>query len=205
MTDNRKEQERAELHHTIWNIANDLRGSVDGWDFKEYVLEMLFYRYISENITAYINAAIKNETIWLTQKVMAEFLGVQTPAIGKHLKNIFEEGELDEKVVISKMEITTTHGAIPGKTQTRNTRFYNLDAIISVGYRVNPKRATSFRIWATRVLKEYMTKGFTLDDERLKHREDRAMLGNNSSAWRDSAKMVWEKASTGCFSPFLQN
>ena len=93
---------------------------------------------------------------------------MQTPAISKHLKNIFEEGELDEKVVVSKMEITTAHGAIPGKPQTRDAKFYNLDAIISVGYRVNSKRATNFRIWATGVLKEYMTKGFVLDDERLK-------------------------------------
>ena len=76
---------------------------------------------------------------------------MQTPAISKHLKNIFEEGELDEKVVVSKMEITTEHGAIPGKTQTRDAQFYNLDAIISVGYRVNSKRATNFRIWATGV------------------------------------------------------
>ncbi len=99
---------------------------------------------------------------------MAELFGVQTPAISKHLKNVFEEGELQEEVVISKMETTTSHGAIADKTQTRDTRFYNLDAIISVGYRVNSRRATQFRIWATGVLKEYMTKGFAMDDERLK-------------------------------------
>jgi len=99
---------------------------------------------------------------------MAELFGVQTPANSKHLSNIFAEGELDEKVVVSKMEITTAHGAIRGKTQTNETRFYNLDAIISVGYRVNSRGATNFRIWATGVLKEYMTKGFALDDERLK-------------------------------------
>ena len=115
-----------------------------------------------------VNAVIKDDTIWLTQKSMAELFGVQTPAISKHLKNIFEEGELEEKVVISKMETTTQHGAIADKTQTTETNFYNLDAIISVGYRVNYLQATHFRIWATKVLKEYIQKGFVLDDERLK-------------------------------------
>lgn len=128
--------------------------------------QFLIYNVPTEDVT--VNAIIKDETIWLTQKAMAELFGVQTPAVNKHLKKIFAEGELDEKVVISKMEITTAHGAIPDKTQTKETSFYNLDAIISVGYRVNSRRATQFRIWATTVLKEYMTKGFALDDERLK-------------------------------------
>ncbi len=99
---------------------------------------------------------------------MAKLFGVKIPAISKHLKNIFEDGELNEQVVISKMEITTPHGAIPGKTQNSITNYYNLDAIISVGYRVNSKQATQFRIWATNVLKEYMRKDFAMDDERLK-------------------------------------
>ncbi len=111
---------------------------------------------------------VQDETIWLTQKAMAELFGVQTPAISKHLKNIFASGELDENVVISKMETTTQHGAISGKTQTKETQFYNLDAIISVGYRVNSSKATHFRIWATKILKEFIQKGFVLDDERLK-------------------------------------
>jgi hypothetical protein len=128
--------------------------------------EFLVYRSVQEDVS--VNAVIKDETVWLTQKAMAELFGVQTPAISKHLKNIFEEGELNEKVVVSKMEITTAHGAIAGKTQRNDTNFYNLDAIISVGYRVNSRRATQFRIWATGVLKEYMTKGFAMDDERLK-------------------------------------
>ena len=115
-----------------------------------------------------VNAVIKDDTIWLTQKSMAELFGVQIPAISKHLKNIFEEGELEERVVISKMETTNQHGAIADKTQTTETNFYNLDAIISVGYRVNSLQATHFRIWATKVLKEYIQKGFVLDDERLK-------------------------------------
>lgn len=115
-----------------------------------------------------VEAVVRDETLWLTQKAMAQLFGVQVPAINKHLKNIFSEGELIEEVVISKMEITTQHGAIEGKTQTQETKFYNLDAIISVGYRVNSAKATHFRIWATNVLKEYMLKGFVLDDERLK-------------------------------------
>ena len=128
--------------------------------------DFLIYNSVEENVS--VNAVIHDETIWLTQKAMAELFDVGVPAINKHLKNIFEEGELDENMVVSKMEITTPHGAIEGKTQTHETKFYNLDAIISVGYRVNSRRATHFRIWATGVLKEYMTKGFALDDERLK-------------------------------------
>lgn len=126
----------------------------------------LMYRAVDEDIS--VNALIKDESIWLSQKGMAELFDVQTPAISKHLKNIFDDGELDEEVVISKMETTTPHGAIEGKTQTKDVMFYNLDAIISVGYRINSRRATAFRIWATKVLKEYMIKGFAMDDERLK-------------------------------------
>lgn len=109
-----------------------------------------------------VNAVIKDDTIWLTQKSMAELFGVQTPAISKHLKNIFEESELEEKSVISILETTAADG------KNYPTNFYNLDAIISVGYRVNSLQATHFRIWATKVLKEYIQKGFVLDDERLK-------------------------------------
>lgn len=129
-------------------------------------LQFLVYRSADEDVS--VDAIVKDETVWLTQKGMAELFGVQTPAISKHLKNIFEEGELSESVVVSKMERTTIHGAIPEKTQTKETNYYNLDAIISVGYRVNSRRATNFRIWATSILKEYMTKGFAMDDERLK-------------------------------------
>lgn len=115
-----------------------------------------------------VQAVIKEDTIWLTQKAMAELFGVNVPAISKHLRNIFEEGELREDVVVSKMEITTEHGAIEGKTQTKGVNFYNLDAIISVGYRVNSAKATRFRQWATKILNEYIRKGFVLDDDRLK-------------------------------------
>jgi len=127
-----------------------------------------FLMYHSDEGDVSINAVVQDETVWLTQKGMAELFGVQTPAISKHLKNIFAEGELDEKVVVSKMEITTPHGAMADRTQTKESQFYNLDAIISVGYRVNSRRATHFRIWATGILKEYMVKGFVLDDDRLK-------------------------------------
>ncbi|RZB31704.1 MAG: hypothetical protein SRB1_01323 [Desulfobacteraceae bacterium Eth-SRB1] len=115
-----------------------------------------------------IDTVFQGETIWLTQKKMAELFDVKRPAITKHLKNVFESGELDEKVVGSILEHTTQHGAMVGKTQTQSVKYYNLDAIIAVGYRVNSKRATQFRIWATNILKEYIIKGFAMDDERLK-------------------------------------
>ena len=111
--------------------------------------DFYFLIYHSAEGDVSVNAVIKDETIWLSQKAMAELFDVQVPAISKHLKNIFDEGELDEQVVVSKMETTTAHGAIPDKTQTKETNFYNIDAIISVGYRVNSRRATQFRIWAT--------------------------------------------------------
>ena len=124
--------------------------------------------YTSEDGTVSLDTKLENETIWLTQKQMAELFGVKTPAISKHLKNIFNEGELKEEVVISILETTTKHGAIKGKTQKSATKFYNLDAIISVGYRVNSSRATQFRIWATDVLKKYLTQGYALNNKMLK-------------------------------------
>ncbi|MDR0970080.1 MAG: virulence RhuM family protein [Lentimicrobiaceae bacterium] len=129
-------------------------------------LQFLIYNTPQENVK--VDVVVKDETIWITQKAMAQLFDVQVPAISKHIKNIFAEGELDEKVVVSILEITTQHGAIEGKTQNVETKFYNLDAIISVGYRVNSAKATLFRIWATKTLKEFITKGFVLDDERLK-------------------------------------
>ena len=107
----------------------------------------------SEDGKIQVNVIIENETAWLTQAAMAELFGVQKAAVSKHLKNIFESGELQEKVVVSKMETTTRPGAIEGKTQGHLVNFYSLDAIIAVGYRVNSARATQFRIWATKVLK----------------------------------------------------
>lgn len=126
----------------------------------------LVYQTAEENVS--VNALIKDETIWLSQKAMAELFETDKSSISRHLKNIFNEGELDENMVVAKIATTTQHGAIKGKTQSRLTQFYNLDAIISVGYRVNSRRATNFRIWATSILKEYMIKGFAMDDERLK-------------------------------------
>ena len=127
-----------------------------------------FILYSTSEYSEKVQVVVKDETLWMTQKAMSELFGVQVPAISKHLKNIFESGELDEKVVVSKMEITTPHGAIAGKTQSNETSFYNLDAIISVGYRVNSVQATRFRQWATKILNEYIRKGFVLDDDRLK-------------------------------------
>jgi len=115
-----------------------------------------------------IEVRVENETVWLTQDRIAELFGVKRPAITKHLKNIFESGELLEKEVSSILEHTTRHGAISGKTQAAKSKLYNLDAIISIGYRVNSATATKFRQWATARLREYIVKGFTMDDERLK-------------------------------------
>ena len=115
-----------------------------------------------------IDVFFQNETLWLTQKKMAELFEVNIPAISKHLKNIFKEGELYEKVVVSILENTTQHGAIKDKTQTKTAKYYSLNAILAVGYRVNSHRATEFRKWASQVLHEYIIKGFAMDDERLK-------------------------------------
>ena len=134
---------------------------------KEGFNEILLYT--TPNGKVKVEIYLQNETIWLTQQKIADLFGVQRPAVTKHLKNIFETAELNEEVVSSILEHTTPHGAIKGKTQETTTRFYNLDAIISVGYRVNSSQATAFRIWATERLKEYIIKGFTMDDERLKN------------------------------------
>lgn len=129
--------------------------------------EILLYQNGAEKEV--VNVVFHDENFWLTQKGMAELFGVKVPAISKHLKNIFLDEELDETMVVSKMEITTPHGAIEGKTQTNEANFYNLDAVIAVGYRVNSKKATRFRQWATKTLKEYIQKGFVLNDEMMKN------------------------------------
>lgn len=116
-----------------------------------------------------VQVVYRNETIWCTQKAMAELFDVGVPAINKHLRNIFEKGELKEEVVVSKMEITTAHGAMEGKTQTKETNFYNLDAIISVGYRVNSTRATQFRIWCTSVIRQFAIRGYVIDRKRMEN------------------------------------
>lgn len=125
--------------------------------------KFLIYQSAEADVT--VSAIVRDETIWLSQKAMAELFAVEVPAINKHLANIYTEGELNQDSTISKMEIVQ----IEGKRKVKRTiDCYNLDAIISVGYRVNSRKATQFRIWATGILKEYMTKGFVLDDERLK-------------------------------------
>ena len=126
-------------------------------------IKYLIYNTPQEVVS--VNAVVKGETIWLTQKAMAELFNCSTDNISLHLKNIFAEGELDKNSVTEKISATATDG------KNYLTQFYNLDAIISVGYRVNSRKATQFRIWATSVLKEYMTKGFAMDDERLKQGE----------------------------------
>ena len=120
----------------------------------------LMYRAAEDEVA--VNALVKDDTIWLNQKAMAELFDCSTDNISLHLKNIFAEGELVKESVTEKISATASDG------KTYATQFYNLDAIISVGYRVNSRRATAFRIWATGILKEYMIKGFAMDDERLK-------------------------------------
>lgn len=134
---------------------------------QDQATEFLLYTTPSGDIK--VEVILRDESIWLTQERMAELFGVQRPAISKHLKNIFESGELQEELVCSTLEHTTEHGAIAGKTQTQKVKYYNLDAVISVGYRVNSAQATQFRIWATALIKEYIIKGFVMDDERLKN------------------------------------
>ncbi|MDX9780179.1 MAG: virulence RhuM family protein [bacterium] len=128
--------------------------------------EIILYK--TEDGAVKIDTLFQNETIWLTQARMAELFDVNVPAISKHLNNIFEEGELQKEATVSKMETVQQEGS---RQVTRARDFYNLDAIIAVGYRVNSKRATQFRIWATAILKEYIIKGFAMDDERLKQSE----------------------------------
>ena len=131
---------------------------------KDELTEFLLYSASDGNIK--IEVILNDETVWLPQKSIAHLFGVKVPAISKHLKNIFESGELDKESTISILETVQQEG---GRDVKRNTEYFNLDAIISVGYRVNSSQATKFRIWATQTLKEYIVKGFVMDDERLKN------------------------------------
>ncbi len=156
--------------------------------------QFLMYQSADEDIS--VNAVIRDETIWLTQKSMAKLFDVDVPAISKHLSNIYDEGELMRDSTISKMEIVQQEG---NRQVKREQNFYNLDAIISVGYRVNSRRATQFRIWATSVLKEYMIKGFAMDDERLKQGKNafgkdyfRELLERVRSI-RASERRIWQQ------------
>ena len=128
--------------------------------------EMILYQNQDGQIKLKVN--VLDETVWLNRNQMAMLFGRDVKTIGKHINNIFNEGELTKEVVVAKFATTTQHGAIEGKTQTQNVEYYNLDVIISVGYRVKSQQGTQFRIWATQRLKEYIVKGFTMDDARLK-------------------------------------
>ena len=161
--------------------------------------EIQFLLYNMPDADGKVQVVIKNETLWCTQKAMAQLFGVGVPAISKHLKNIFAEGELDKDVVVSKMEITTQHGAMEEKTQTHSVDFFSLDAIIAVGYRVSSLKATRFRQWATRILNEYIKKGFAMDDERLK--QGNAVFGKDYfrellervRSIRSSERRIWQQ------------
>lgn len=128
--------------------------------------EIVLYQNQEGNIK--IDVRLEDETVWLTQEQMGLLFGRAKSTISDHIKNIFEEGELNEEVVVRDFRITTQHGAIEGKTQESKVNLYNLDVIISVGYRVKSQQGTQFRIWATQRLKEYIVKGFALNDDRFK-------------------------------------
>ena len=155
--------------------------------------EIQFLLYNMPDADGKVQVVIKGETLWCTQKAMAQLFGVGVPAISKHLKNIFEEGELDADSVISKMETT----AADGKNYT--TTYYSLDAIIAVGYRVSSLKATRFRQWATKILNEYIKKGFAMDDERLK--QGNAVFGKDYfrelleriRSIRTSERRIWQQ------------
>ena len=157
--------------------------------------QFLIYRSAEEDIS--VDAFIKDDTIWLTQKKgMAKLFDCTTDNISFHLKNIYAEGELDETATAEESSVVQMEGS---RQVRRPAKLYNLDAIISVGYRVNSRRATRFRIWATGVLKEYMTKGFVLDDERLKQGKDafgkdyfRELLERVRSI-RASERRIWQQ------------
>ena len=156
--------------------------------------QFLMYHSAEEDIS--VNAFIKDETIWLTQRGMAKLFDCSTDNISLHLKNIYAEGELLESTTAEESSVVQTEGA---RQVRRKAKLYNLDAIISVGYRVNSRRATQFRIWATGILKEYMTKGFVLDDERLKQGKDafgrdyfRELLERVRSI-RASERRIWQQ------------
>lgn len=158
--------------------------------------ELDFLLYNTPDSSVSVNVVIKDETAWVTQKAMAELFGVEVPAISKHLANIYADGELVFEATVSKLEIVQKEGTREVK---RQLDFYNLDAIISVGYRVNSAKATHFRIWATKALKEYMQKGFVLDDERLK--QGKAAFGKDYfkellervRSIRASERRIWQQ------------
>jgi len=135
-------------------------------DLSKYQPNSEFLLYKTDSGAIKVDVLLQNESIWMPQNKMAQLFGVKVPAISKHLKNIFDTGELVQEATVSILETVQIEN---GRNVKRNTQFYNLNAIIAVGYRVNSNRATQFRIWATTVLKEYIIKGYTMDVERLKN------------------------------------
>lgn len=133
--------------------------------------------YQSADGTVNLDARLENETIWLTQKGMAELFGVKIPAVNKHINNIYKEQELSMDTTISILEIVQKEGM---RDVSRQTTFYNLDMIIAVGYRINSKRATQFRIWATSTLKEYLTKGYVINEKKLRQEQDKVKTLQNT-------------------------
>lgn len=129
--------------------------------------ELLIYESKEGNIKLDVN--LENETVWLSLEQIARLFGRDKSVISRHIKHVFEDGELDRNMVVANFAITTKHGAIEGKTQTHSVDYYNLDVIISVGYRVKSLEGVRFRKWATERIKEYIIKGYTMDDERLKN------------------------------------
>ena len=152
--------------------------------------------YQTQDGDSKIEVTLANETVWLTADQMAELFQRNKSTISRHIKNVFEEGELNKEVVVAKFAITTQHGAIEGKIQTHLVDFYNLDMIISIGYRVKSYRGVQFRIWATQVLKEYLIKGFALNDDLLKNAGGGNYFDELLSRIRDirsSEKMFYRK------------
>ncbi len=153
--------------------------------------------YQANDGTTQINVQFEKDTVWLTQAQMGELFDKNKRTVSEHIRNIFTEGELQEKVVVRKSRITTEHGAIPSKTQTSAVNLYNLDVIISVGYRVKSKQGTQFRIWATQTLKEHLVKGYTLNEKRLaqKQQEVQVLKDGIHILTRSVAKAIEEKSS----------
>lgn len=160
--------------------------------------QILIYQSPNGNIS--IDVRLEDETVWLTQAHMAELFGKNKRTISEHIGNIFNEGELDEKVVIRNFRTTTRHGAMEGKTQSKDVQFYNLDVIISVGYRVKSQQGTQFRIWATQRLREYIVKGFALNDERFK---SGSRLYRTSSFGRSVSRLPLSSFITGQLLTYL--
>ena len=135
--------------------------------------------YQANDGTTQINVQLEQDTVWLTQAQMGQLFDKNKRTISEHIRNVFKEGELEEKVVVRKSRSTSQHGAIAGKTQTTNVNLYNLDVIISVGYRVKSQRGTQFRIWANSILKEYLVKGYAVNQKRLAQKEQEVHILKN--------------------------